>query len=197
MKKIVSILVALTLALGLVGACAESSALPAYVYPGDDPIWAAIANYMADNGLGFTPEAGQVLIPAPVILNPQDIEAVTDETEELTVYGNFWVFTYALEGRELVCTSGGENPGLMRLKKQDGQWVVEGMMLADEGENYQASIKALVGGDETLLREFALSRDDGYLPQYRRAFILDYVQANNLDVTAFRDPGWDPVSIDN
>ena len=48
MKIIVSMILALTLALGLCGALAAPVTLPAYVYPGDDPILAAVTHYMVD-----------------------------------------------------------------------------------------------------------------------------------------------------
>ena len=41
MKKLVSVLLALALALGVCGAFAESASLPAYTYHGEDPVWAA------------------------------------------------------------------------------------------------------------------------------------------------------------
>ena len=42
MKKLVSVLLALALALGMAGAFAESEALPAYTWNGEDPIWGAV-----------------------------------------------------------------------------------------------------------------------------------------------------------
>ena len=38
---------------------------------------------------------------------------------------------------------------------------------------------------------------EGYLPQYRRAIIAEWVEANHLDIDAYQDYGWDPVPVNN
>ena len=197
MKKVISVILALVLCIGVCGAFAESAELPAYVYPApeEDPVYAAVANYMVNNDFGYTPEAGGVLIPAPIVVK-QDINA--DETEA-TVYGNFWIFAYKLNGTVLECTAGGENPGIIKLKKKDGEWTVTSAEFAGDGEEYEKSIAKFTNGDAELEKEYSAAGDanDGYLPQYRRSFIIGYVNQNGLTgkITAYQDYGQDPVSI--
>ncbi len=196
MKRLLALMLALALALGVCGAMAEASGLPPYSYPfaDEEPILAAVANYMVTaEEFGYTPEEGGVLIPAPIVLK---MDVNEDETQA-KVYGNFWLFAYKLEGKILMCTAGGECPGVMQLEKKDGAWAVTSLEVAEDGEAFEASIKKLAGGDEALEKEYAVSSDatEGYLPQYRRAFVLAYAQANELDIEAFQDYGWDPVSI--
>ncbi len=198
MKKVVSVLLTLVFSLGLCCAFAETPALPAYVYPyaDEDPLTAAVANYLVNADLGYTPEAGGVLIPAPIVLKTE----MDEEETEATVYGNFWIFAYKQNGKILECTAGGENPGIMKLEKKDGTWTVVSLEVAEEGEDsFRESIRRFAGGDAELEQEYRVASDaqDGYLPQFRRAFVLAYVNANALDVEAYQDFGWDPVSVTN
>lgn len=141
--------------------------------------------------LGCEPEEGGVLIPAPIVLKEE-----TGETEA-TLWGNFWVFAYKLNGNILECTAGGENPGVMKLEKKDGKWQVVSLELAEDGADFDAGIRAFANGDAELEKAYYLSSDadEGYLPQYRRSFIVEYVNANKLDVVAYQDNGWEPVDI--
>ena len=196
MKKIVSAVLALALALGLCGAFAESSALPAYVYPfaDEDPVMAAVTEYLVSTDLGYTPEEGGILVPAPIELKRE----MNAEGTEATVYGNFWVFCYRLNGTVLETTSGGENPGVMKLEKKDGKWVVTSLEVAESGdEAFKESLIRFAAGDKQLEEDYFKSSDatDGYLPQFRRSFLVEYVNANKLDITAYQDYGWDPVDL--
>ena len=107
------------------------------------------------------------------------------------------MFAYKLNGSILECTAGGENPGVMKLEKKDGKWQVVSLELAEDGADFDAGIRAFANGDAELEKAYYLSSgaDEGYLPQYRRSFIVEYVNANKLDVVAYQDNGWEPVDI--
>ena len=150
---------------------------------------------MVTDGLGFTPEegSGAVLVPAPVIHN---LEALDTEEDEVTFYGNFWIFGYEPEGSVMVSVGGGDNPGLMKLAKQDGVWTVTGVRFASDGADQIRDLKEMAGGDEQLLAAFQDASDaDGAMSQIRRSFVAEYVNAGGLGVTAFMDPYQEPVSL--
>ena len=200
MKKMISVLLALVLALGVCGAFAEeSSALPAYAYQGDDPIWKAVVEYMQATDFGFEPEAGGVLIPTPIILKT----VYNDDETEATVYGNFWIFCYKRSeenSKILAMTSGGENPGYMKLEKKDGVWAVTSMVIAGSGDDYQTDIVKFADGDKELEEQYFLTAgasENSMLPQYQRAAVVEYVAANNLDIEAYQETGWDPVAVND
>ena len=197
MKKIVSVLLALVLALGLCGAFAEDNALPAYEYPyaEEDPLMAAVVKFMQETDFGYEPEEGGVLIPTPVVVKTD----LNEEETEAAVYGNFWTFTYRRSGKILERTACGENPGVIRLEKKDGEWTVTSAEFAEEG-TYVEDVKQIAGGDPELEALFALTtdaRDDSILPQFMRAAVVGYVNANGLDIEAFQEPGSDPVPVNN
>ena len=196
MKKLVSVLLALALALGVCGAFAEGSALPAYTYGGDDPIWAAVVKYMQETDFGFEAPEGGILVPTPIILKTDVNEGET----EATVYGNFWIFTYTLEGQTLMTGPCGENPGVLKLEKKDGEWAVTGAEFAEDGDNYDESIKKLANGDEKLEKDYfdtTGASEDSMLPQYQRAVLVTYVEDNHLDITAYQDYGQEPVALND
>ena len=92
-------MLALILALLAAATLAEGATLPAYVYPfaEEDPVGAAVVDYMLNNDFGCQAEEGGVLIPTPVSLKT---ETNTDGMET-TIYGNFWMFAYKQEGKIL------------------------------------------------------------------------------------------------
>ena len=194
MKKIVATLLVLTLALGICCAFAEDTALPVYAWTGDDPVIAAVVRYMQETDFGYETPEGGVLIPTPIILKTD----ISDDQAEATVYGNFWIFTYALKGKILETGPAGENAGIMKLEKKDGEWTVTSAEFAGDGDAYQADIAKFTNGDKDLEEQYALTTgaaEDSILPQYQRAAVVEYVQANGLDIEAYQDPGWDPVSV--
>ena len=71
MKKIVSMLMALVMVLGIGCALAENhGTLPPYTFNAgqEDPVLGAVVNYMLTMDSGVTVEEGGVLIPTPIIV---------------------------------------------------------------------------------------------------------------------------------
>ena len=193
MKKLVSVLTALALSLSMCSALAEISALPAYTYQGEDPIMAAVVKYMQETDFGFEPADGGVLIPTPIILRTE----VNEDGDKAAVYGNFWIFTYTLEGRTLMTGPCGENPGVIRLEKKDDIWRAADAEFAEEG-TYNESIVRFANGDKQLENDYRRTTDnsdESFLPQYQRNVLVEYVNANSLDITAYQDYGQDPVDL--
>ena len=177
----------LILTLALTTAALAEAGLPAYTYTGDDLIEAAAVAYMLERAEAmYYLEEGSVTIPSPLIFR---VEQPDDETAR--VYGNFWVYTYNLEGKTLFCISGGEEPAVLTLKKAGEGWTVADVLGAEDGDGFAESLRALAGGDEALLAQF-LNTDD---TDVRERFIREYVSANGLDVEAYQDYGWDPVLL--
>lgn len=191
MKKLMAILVALAMLPCFVFASAETEQekLPAYVYPGEDPIIGAIANYSSENSSQYWDgDVECVAIPAPIILKT----IMTDDTHA-DVYGNFWVMKYKLEGTTLVCVSGGENPGIMHLEMIDQIWTVASVESAGDGDNYSKDIVRFCNGDKELEKAFFNTTDaqQDPLKSVRAEFIREYVEANKLPIDSYQDPYWD------
>ena len=198
MRKLTSVLLAMALALGVCGAFAETAALPAYTYHSEDPVANAVVKYMQETDFGYEVPEGGILVPTPIILRTVVVVNENGEDADATVYGNFWIFTYTLEGKTLKTHSGGENAGVLKLEKKNGEWSVTGSEFAEDGEKYAESIRKFANGDEQLEKDYydtTGAYENSMLPQYQRAVLVNYVVENKLDITAYQDYGQDPVSL--
>ncbi len=168
--------------------------LPAYSYTGDNPIEGAIVNTVLTDGHAdlFRKEPGSVAIPCPIILKT----VMNDETHA-KVYGNFWILIYVKQGDILFNISGGENPAVVTLENTDGEWRVSAMEEAGDGDEYVADINRFADGDKELEEQYFASADlmSEQNQEIRTRFIREYVKANELDITAYQDYGWDPVAL--
>jgi len=166
---------------------ADAAALPAYVYPGEDAVTAAVCDYMVACGENWLATA-DVTIPAPIILRvdyPDDDHAV--------VYGNFWCHSYRAVDCLLVTASGVENPGVMKLTRTDDTWAVTEAEFAADGEDYAPSIERIANGDQALVDAYFGSGD--LLDSVKLTFIRDYVAANDLPFLAYYDFYWPAVAL--
>ena len=190
MKKIIVLL--LIAVLCCAGAALAEGGLPAYAYPGDDPIEAAVTACIVEKGKDYLLEDGAVTIPAPVILKT----VFQDDTHTL-VYGNFWVMNYTAKDHVLACISGGEYPGIMTLEKKGEGWEAISLETAGEGDDYTKDIRRFADGDAELEEAFFHTQNvfEEPLKSIRTRFIRDYVNANGLDITAYQDYGWDAISL--
>ncbi len=193
MTKRLAMLLAVLMLTAAVSAGAETG-LPAYKYTGGDPIEGAIANALASDGRAeqFLTEPGCVTIPCPIIHQTEMI----DDTHA-KVYGTCWILNYVQKGEILESISGGEIPAVILLEKVDGEWQVISMEEADIGEDYDLDIQRFAHGDEALEDRYyaASDLDAPENREIRTRLIRDYVDANRLAVTAYRDYGWDPVEL--
>ena len=86
---------------------------------------------------------------------------------------------------------------MLKLEKKDGEWTVTGAEFVEDGD-YLEDIQKFAGGDKELeeaYRHTTGTDEDSLLPQYQRAVLVEYVNANNLDIIAYQDFGWDPVKL--
>ena len=172
----------------------ERFLLPAYSYTGSDPIEGDVANMLATEcgAEQFLTEPGYVTIPCPILHKTETV----DDTHA-RVYGSFWILNYVKRGEELHCISGKECPAVITLEKTEDAWRVTAMEEAGFGEDYQADIRRFANGDKDLEDRYS-SGSDLDAPENREIrirYILDYVEANGLAISAYRDYGWDAVSL--
>ena len=166
----------------------EVSSLPVYVYDGDAKI-AAICDYLTKDIASQYSEA-EVSIPYMQIIDTDD-----SNPEDILVWGDFWVMNYNLEGSVLVAGSGGNYPGLMHLQESsDGSYVVTEFEQVGDGSDFIPSAKKIFGDRYD---EFSrVQSDNEAFEEIRKEYIQDYVKANGLNITAYQDYGWDPVTLE-
>ena len=165
----------------------KSGSLPAYRYPGDDPVKAAVYNYIVDEYAGNY-EKSDVSIPYVA-------EVYIDKSNEddVQVFGEFWIDNYDLEGDTLKTASGGEYPGIIHIKKDGDTYTVTKVEVVEDGSEWTNSAKKIFG---THFDDFIKIKDDTATRDKVRAQIIkEYADANDLDIKAFQDYGWDPVKL--
>ncbi len=196
MRKILSFMIVCTLLLSasfVIADTAEQNALPAYVYPGEDPIEGAVANYIAENAPEYWDDSIiSVVIPAPVILKTLSVD-----DDHVDVYGNFWRMRYKMQGSTLICISGGESAGIMHLEMIDQVWTVSSVETAGDGTDSSKGIIRFCNGDKDLEKAYfsATGVQQDPLKTIRGNFIRDYVEANQLLIDSYQDPYWDAVPL--
>ncbi len=166
--------------------------LPPYEYTGGDTelaeegqIKACIAELMKLDSENF--DAADIAIPAPVIY-----QVNSDDASDIKVWGEFYIFNYSLNGDVLETQSGGNFRGCMHLKKEGEAYTVTSFDQVAEGSDEADSLRQICDGDETLLAKFG---NDELVNQTRKEYIAAYVKANQLNIQAYQDTGWDPVEL--
>lgn len=144
---------------------------------------------------GFlTAELGQYLAPLEHCIPFTILVDLDDEDKEnVKVYGIFWVQDYRLNGNVLETVSGGCFPGVVKGKKTNGIWKFTEMERVVSGAGNAESAKEIFGARYDAYS--MLISDDTVRKTVRTEAVKEYVKANGLNVTAYKDYGNDPVVI--
>ena len=166
----------------------SASALPAYKYTGTEEMYAEVSDYLIKEIAPHFEEAG-VCIPY------FEKVAVDDSNkDDIIFYGSFWVDNFDKNGDTLEFVSGGHFPGAIHLKKLDNGYEALKMDMVEDGSAFEPSAKKIYGKyyDDFM----KIYSDSDANEEVRKQFISDYVKSNNLDIKAYKDYGWDPVSLE-
>ena len=167
----------------------EAGTLPAYEYPGPEAFYSVVYKYMIDE-FGADYEPADVCIPCPIIIAEDE-----SDHDDIRVWADFQIYNYSLNGDTLETQSGGSYPGCMHIKSTDdaaGYEVTE-IELVGDGSDYDPTAKKIFGKHyDELVKS---GGDEKGREATRAQIIANYVAANNLDIKAYKDYGWDPVSL--
>ena len=165
----------------------ENGGLPAYEYPGPELFYTVMYRYIIDE-FGKHYDPADVGIPCPIIV----AEDYSDEND-MKVWGIFQYYNYILNGDTLECVSGGSYPGCMHLTDTEEGYEVTGFDAVGDGSDHDPSARKIFGEhyDEFIKK----SADDKECERIRAQIIADYVAANDLSITEYKDYGWDPVVL--
>ena len=161
--------------------------LPAYEYPGPELFYSVLYQYLIDELAGNYPKS-QVSIPCPVIVKMDE-----SDKSDIRVYGNFWIFNYDLNGETLECTSGGSYPGCIHVKNTEEGYEAVSMDVVEDGSGFTESAKKIFGDNyDAFMKD---GEDEKLREELRAQIVANYVAANDLNITAIKDYGWDPVTL--
>ncbi len=168
-------------------ASAAGGTLPAYDYPGPELFYSVLYKYMTDE-LAKDYAKSQVSIPCPVIIKVDE-----SDKADIRVFGNFWIFNYDLNGETLENTSGGSYPGCIHVKSTDEGYEVTSMEVVEDGSGFTESAKKIFGDNyDAFMKD---GEDEKLREELRAQIISNYAAANNLNIKAYKDYGWDPVTL--
>ena len=191
-KRFVSILMMALLVMSLaLTACTKSAPAPKATDAVADADATVIEQVAADyiaTEFGQYYDKADASIPTVYI-----IRAEVADNGDVTAYGDFWLENYEIKGDTLEFVSGGNEPGVMHMKKVGDSYKVTKFDQVEDGSNYTDSAKKLFGEYYDAFAKY--TSDDKAKAATRGQQIANYVKANGLKVTQYHDFGWDPVAL--
>ena len=118
---------------------------------------------------------------------------IAHETDS-TVYGDFWVFWYKIEGDTLKTVSGGSHPGKMMLTYANDQPQVVDFERVEDGSRFMPSAKRIFGDYYDIFMN--MHSNESVREAVRREQLYEYVQQNGLNVHYYQDFGWEAKELE-
>ena len=159
--------------------------LPQCQYKGKDERIKAVFNETKKFAEGDT---SKYVIAIPDL----NIYKIEDTKDGAKVYGDFWCETYYRYGDLLKNAGGGENPGVMHLKKTGNTYKVTKVEIVEDGEGILESALKICNGNKKMAEKMA---SGNYSEKVRRKTIKTYVKQNNLKIKAYKDYGWQYINL--
>lgn len=142
----------------------------------------AIERYLIDE-FGSKYLQGQYCIPF------QTVVAVDESnSDDILVWGDFWVLNYNLDGDTLKTVSGGSHPGLMHIKQTDKGFEVTAFEQVEDGSENLPSAKRIFDDKYEMFHE--INSDQNRREQHRAEVLANYVEKNKIPATKYQDYGW-------
>ena len=173
---------------------AQGTALPFFryneIYAGTDsadPVYAAAYDYLSfEKTNEYEPE--NTMIPYVHVI-------AVDESDpsDVLIYGDYYLWEFALEGDVLTAVSGGHCPGVIHAERSgEGVTAVYSAVSMDEAFT-ESDTAALFGQHIDEYR--AVASDDQARDAAAAQVIADYVRVNGLDVTRYQIGGAEPREL--
>lgn len=159
--------------------------LPQYQYEGKDERIKAVFNQTKK----FEKEDTSKYLTAIPDINIYKIENTKNGAK---IYGDFWCETYYRYGDLLKSAAGGENPGVMYLKKTGNTYKVTKVQIVEDGEGILKSALKICNGNKKLAEKMVSGNRS---EKIRCKAIKAYVKQNNLKIKAYKDYGWQYINL--
>ena len=141
-----------------------------------------IDRYLADS-IGSQYSKGEYCVPIHSIVGVDE-----RNTDNILVWGSFWVFNYNQVGDTLKCVSGGSHPGLMHLRQTEQGFQVTAFDQVEDGSSYLPSAKKIFGDKFDAFQ--AVNSDEQTREKLRADVLAAYVKKHGLTATLYQDFGW-------
>ena len=154
--------------------------LPEYKFIGRKNYVYGIFKYLLDSiNPGYT--KGELCIP---LINV--VKADATNSNDIKVWGEFWVDNYKLVDNTLMNVSGGSHPGLFHVKlNDDGSYQVTSFEAVADGSDFTPSAKRIFGDKFEAFQ--SINSDDKGRNEVRLTAVANYVKAHDLKATQLKD----------
>ena len=142
----------------------------------------AIDRYLTDS-IGSQYTNGEHCVPIHSIVRVDE-----RDTEDIKVWGDFWVFNYNHVGDTLKCVSGGSHPGLMHIRQTEKGFEVTAFDQVEDGSSYLPTAKKIFGDKFDAFK--TINSDEKNRERLRAEGLATYAKKNGLAVTLYQDYGW-------
>lgn len=190
------ILAAAILAIGVISGCGnrnqKKSTAPAETSSPETPVtetcFTAIDRYL-------TEEIGSQYLPGDICIPFHTYADVDDSnTEDIQVWGDFWVMNYSVSGDTLKTVSGGAHPGKMHVSKDSrGHFTVTSFERVTDGSGWEPSARSIFGERFSDFQKF--NSDEKVREEMRLEAVAIYVHDHKLPVIILKDYGWPDTRI--
>ena len=142
----------------------------------------AIDRYLADS-IGSQYAKGEHCVPIHSIVRVDE-----RNSEDILVWGDFWVFNYNQVGDTLKCVSGGSHPGLLHIRQTEKGFEVTAFDQVEDGSRYLPTAKKIFGDKFDAFK--TINSDEKNRERLRAEGLATYAKKNSLSVTLYQDYGW-------
>ena len=142
----------------------------------------AIDQYLAEE-IGSQYAKGEFCVPFHSIVGVDE-----RNSEDILVWGDFWVFNYNQVGDTLKCVSGGSHPGLMHIRQKEKGFEVTSFDQVEDGSRYMPTAKKIFGDKFDAFQ--AINSDEQKREKLRVDVLATFVKEHNLSATMYQDYGW-------
>ena len=142
----------------------------------------AIDRYLTDS-IGSQYAKGKHCVPIHSIVRVDE-----RNSEDILVWGDFWVFNYNQVGDTLKCVSGGSHPGLMHIRQTEKGFEVTAFDQVEDGSRYLPTAKKIFGDKFDAFK--IINSDQKNRERLRAEGLATYAKKNCLAVTLYHDYGW-------
>ena len=146
----------------------------------------AISDYLVKE-IGEQYLHGEVCIPTLLIAAEEEVG------DEARIWGDFWIYWYNTSGDTLT-VSGGNHPGCMTLKQDNGELRVTAFEQTVDGAGNVASAQRIFGKHYDVFQNMHGNQD--VREAVRKEQLREHVQQNGLPIHYYQDYGWDAVELE-
>ena len=144
--------------------------------------YSAVDRYLTEQIAGHYAQ-GEYCVPVSEFVAADD-----EDTTDIRIWGDFWVYNYKQVGDTLKCVSGGSHPGLIHVCQKGEHFYVYQFDQVEDGSTFLSSAKRIFG---EYYETFRINHSNPDEREINRAALLEtFVRDHGLSATKYQDYGW-------